>query len=63
MSPEDAIAVATLAAARCAALGLTDIPSYLENFVRFEKELAAHRKTQAADGFEKVLGAWEKMAG
>ncbi len=46
MDNPDSLAAATLAAARCASTGQTEVAQYFEQFVVFEEMFKAHRDTE-----------------
>ena len=57
----DRVVAATLAAARCAALGLQAIPDFLHQFSEFEAALIEKRKAEEQERGTARLEVWKKL--
>ena len=63
MEDGDKLAIATLAAARCAALGLHEVDDYLVQYDEFERRFEQKRQAQAQQRTADRKGNWNKLGG
>lgn len=62
MEDSDKLAIATLAASRCAALGTHEPADYVEAYSKIEALFRQHREAQGQAAAEKTLNTWRQLA-
>ncbi len=62
MDQDDRLAIATLAASRCAALGTIEAADYVAAYATMEAEFKALRQKQAQQEKARSMETWEKLS-